>query len=237
MPERALPSVIAVLSSVHGEHHNPAPGRLCQGEVARPRRQSRPVHGAGSAGNPEGGSHAGRHPFGQSRRCHPATHPTSWRRRTCDSNTPAGSPPGEVWGVILIDTNVLSEVFKPAPFPVVLRWLAAQEPSSVFTTTITQAELLYGVESLPPGKRRTRLLVGIEKILNEEFEDRILPFDEEAARRFAKIVAARDAVGRPVSQFDAMIAAIAGSRHAALATRNTSDFEHCGIRIIDPWKE
>ncbi len=113
--------------------------------------------------------------------------------------------------MIILDTNVLSEVLTPAPSPVVLRWLAAQEPSSVFTTTITQAELLYGVESLPPGKRRTRLLASIENILNEEFVDRILPFDEEAARRFAKIVAARDATGRPISQFDAMIAAISGS--------------------------
>jgi predicted nucleic acid-binding protein len=139
--------------------------------------------------------------------------------------------------VILLDTNVLSEVLKPAPSPVVWRWLAAQEPSSVFTTTITQAELLYGVESLPPGKRRMGLFAGVEKIFSEEFEDRILPFDEEAARRFAKIVAGREAMGRPISQFDAMIAAIARSRHAAVATRNTADFDHCGIRIIDPWKE
>jgi hypothetical protein len=138
--------------------------------------------------------------------------------------------------VILLDTNVISEVLTPAPSPVVLRWLAAQEPSSVFTTTITQAELLYGVESLP-GKRQTRLLASIEQILNEEFEDRILPFDEEAARRFARIVVARHAMGRPISQLDAMIAAIARARHATVATRNTADFDHCGIRIIDPWKE
>jgi toxin FitB len=139
--------------------------------------------------------------------------------------------------VIVLDTNVLSEVFKPGPFPEVLSWLAAQEPSSVFTTTITQAELLYGVESLPPGKRRTRLVASAEGILNEEFEGRTLPFDEQAARRFARIVVARDALGRPISQFDAMIAAIARSRHAAVATRDTADFDHCGIRIIDPWKE
>jgi predicted nucleic acid-binding protein len=138
--------------------------------------------------------------------------------------------------VILLDTNVISEVLTPAPSPAVLLWLAAQEPSSVFTTTITQAELLYGVESLPPGKRRTRLLVSVGKILDEELAERILPFDEEAARRFAKIVAARDAMGRPISQFDAMIAAIARVRHAAVATRNAADFDHCGVRIIDPWK-
>jgi predicted nucleic acid-binding protein len=139
--------------------------------------------------------------------------------------------------VILLDTNVLSEVLRPAPSPVVLRWMAAQERSSVFTTTITYAELLYGVESLPAGRRRTALLASVEKILSDEFDERILPFDEEPARRFAKIVAARDAMGRPISQFDAMIAAIARSHDAAVATRNTADFGHCGIRIIDPWKE
>ena len=139
--------------------------------------------------------------------------------------------------MIVLDTNVLSEALKPSPSDVVLRWLAAQEPSSVVTTTITQAEVLYGIESLPPGKRRVRLSDAIEKIFAEGFQGRILPFDEEAARAFAKIVVARHAVGRPISQFDAMIAAIARSRHAALATRNTADFERCGIPIIDPWAE
>jgi predicted nucleic acid-binding protein len=139
--------------------------------------------------------------------------------------------------VIVLDTNVLSEALRPAPSDVVLRWLAARERSSVFTTTITQAELLYGVEALPLGKRRMRLLAGLEKILIEEFEDRILPFDEEAARHFAKIAASRDAAGQPISQFDAMIAAIARSHHAAVATRNTADFDRCGIQVIDPWKE
>ena len=137
--------------------------------------------------------------------------------------------------MIVLDTNVLSEAFKPSPSEAVLGWLGAQEPPSVFITTITQAELLYGVEMLPAGKRRMRLSAAIEKVFTEEFRERILPFDQDAARVFAKIVAGRDALGRPISQSDAMIAAVARSRRAALATRNTSDFEHCGVRIINPW--
>lgn len=137
--------------------------------------------------------------------------------------------------MILLDTNVLSEALKPLPSAVVLGWLAAQEPLSVFTTTITQAEVLYGVEALPPGKRRARLLTAVEKMFAVEFEGRILPFDTDAAPAFAKIVAARDRAGRPISQFDAMIAAIARSHRASVATRNTADFQHCGIDVINPW--
>ena len=137
----------------------------------------------------------------------------------------------------VLDTNVLSEALKPSPSGIVLRWLAAQEPSAVFITTITQAEVLYGIEVLPAGKRGTRLAAIIEKLISEEFDDRILSFDEDAARVFAKIVQGRETAGRPISQFDAMIAAIARSRGAAVATRNASDFEHCGIRVINPWTE
>jgi len=137
--------------------------------------------------------------------------------------------------VIVLDTNVLSEEIRHSPSPKVLRWFEEQDPVSVFTTAVTQAEMLYGLESLPVGRRRSTLQQAIEKMFEEEFLGRILPFDEDAARSFAKIVAARDALGRPISQFDAMIGAIAKSRHAALATRNVADFQGCGLRIIDPW--
>jgi toxin FitB len=137
--------------------------------------------------------------------------------------------------VIVLDTNVLSEALKPLPSNVVLRWLAAQENGMVFTTTITTAEILYGIELLPAGKRRSHLSAAVEKIFAEDFRGRILPFDDEAARVFAKIVAGRDATGRPISQFDAMIAAIAQSHGAALATRNARDFHRCGIQILNPW--
>ena len=136
--------------------------------------------------------------------------------------------------MIVLDTNVLSEVVRLSPSPKVVGWLAEQPPLSILTTTITQAEMLYGLESLPAGKRRSVLQAALEKILGE-FSGRILPFDEDAARAFAKIVAARDALGRPISQFDGMIAGIARSRRAALATRNVADFQDCGLRVVDPW--
>ena len=139
--------------------------------------------------------------------------------------------------MIVLDTNMVSEALKPSPSQVVLRWLAAQAPSGVFITIITQAEMLYGIECLPPGKRREHLSVEIEKVFVEDFPGRILPFNEEAARSYAKILRGRAAVGRPILPLDAMIAAIARSRSAALATRNTRDFEDCGVRVINPWME
>ena len=139
--------------------------------------------------------------------------------------------------MIVLDTNVLSETFRPSPAETVLRWLSAQKPSAVYISAITQAEILYGVEVLPAGRRRIRLAAAVERVFAQEFHDRILSFDEEAARLFPKIVAGRDAVGRPISQFDAMIASIARSCHATLATRNTTDFENCGVSLVNPWDE
>jgi toxin FitB len=139
--------------------------------------------------------------------------------------------------VIVLDTNVLSEALKPAPSQAVLRWLGAQASLEVFTTTITVAEVCYGIEAMPPGKRRTQLLAAVEKMLAEQFDQRVLPFDEEAAQLFGRIVAGREAAGRPISQFDAMIAAIARLHHATVATRNIDDFEHCAIKLINPWQE
>ena len=137
--------------------------------------------------------------------------------------------------MIVLDTNILSEALKPAPADTVLRWLAAQTPAAVFTTTITLAEILYGLEVLPVGKRRLRLLTAVEKMFAEQFDGHILSFDEDAARLFASIAASRFAAGRPISQPDAMIAAIARSHNAAVATRNTDDFERCGIQVVNPW--
>jgi len=137
--------------------------------------------------------------------------------------------------MIVLDTNAISEFLKPAPSEIVVGWLAAQEPREVFVTAITQAEVLYGIESLPAGKRKFSLSAAVERVFVERFSGRILPFDEEGARVYPKIVRQRDAAGRPISQLDAMIAAIARSRSAALATRNTKDFEGCGVRVINPW--
>jgi hypothetical protein len=139
--------------------------------------------------------------------------------------------------VIILDTNVLSEALSPAPSGAVMTWLGAQDRMAVFITAITQAELLYGIEVLPAGKRRSFLSAAVKRIFSDEFPGRILAFDEEAANAYPGIVAGRQAMGRPISQLDAMIASIAGSRGGAIATRNVHDFEYCGIEVMNPWVE
>ena len=138
--------------------------------------------------------------------------------------------------MILLDTNILSELMRAAPEAAVEQWLADQPAASVFISAITEAELRYGLALMPPGKRRSALAVVIENMLGEDFSGRILPFDSPAAVAFAEIAAERRQVGRPISQADAQIAAIARSRGAALATRNVPDFEGCGIEIVNPWR-
>ena len=105
----------------------------------------------------------------------------------------------------------------------------------MFTTAITQAEMLSGIEALPMGKRRAALLENVERMFVERFDGKVLPFDDSAARLFGKITATRNSIGRPISQFDAMIAAIARARHFTVATRDIAGFQHCGVRVIDPW--
>lgn len=137
--------------------------------------------------------------------------------------------------MILLDTNVLSELMRPAPDAAVERWLTAQPDTSMFISAITEAELRYGAALLPSGKRRSMLTAEIEGMLDEDFGGRILPFDRLAAQAFAAIAADRRAAGRPISQADAQIAAITRSRGASLATRNVPDFDGCGIEVINPW--
>jgi toxin FitB len=137
--------------------------------------------------------------------------------------------------MIVLDTNVISEVIKPDPSAEVTDWLARERPSNIFTTAITQAELLYGVELMPRGRRRSALEAAITRILRDLLVNRILPFDSDAAEVYGRIAASRRAMGKPISEPDAQIAAIAHSRGAALATRNTADFAHCGIKVLNPW--
>jgi hypothetical protein len=139
--------------------------------------------------------------------------------------------------MIILDTNVLSEVMRPAPSVRVLEWLAKESALTVFTTTIAMAEILCGIELLPKGRRRAALASAAEAMFEEDFAGRILPFDNDAARAFPKIAAARRGSGRPITRFDAQIAAIARSRSAAIATRNTGDFEECGVTVLNPWNE
>jgi predicted nucleic acid-binding protein len=138
--------------------------------------------------------------------------------------------------MIVLDTNVLSELMRPDPNTAVTRWIAAQVSSDLFITAITQAEILFGAGLLPVGRRRSRLLELTGRMFSEDLAGRILPFDGAAAERFASVAAGRRHIGRPIQSFDAQIAAIALSRGAAVATRNVSDFEDCGLTIIDPWR-
>jgi len=138
--------------------------------------------------------------------------------------------------LIVLDTNVLSEMMRPASDPVVTEWLSARPATSLFTTTITQAEILYGLQLLTAANRRSRLATAAQEMFAIDFAGRVLSFDQAAAQAYAEIAVARRRAGRPIAQFDAQIAAIARSRDAAVATRNVPDFEVCGIGVIDPWQ-
>lgn len=137
--------------------------------------------------------------------------------------------------MILLDTNVVSELTRPAPNPSVISWLDAQITEDVYLSAVTEAELRFGVAILPAGRRRERLATEVENMLREDFERRILPFDSAAARMHAVIAASRRAIGNPISSADCQLAAIARCHGAAVATRNFEDFEHCGIKVVNPW--
>ena len=137
--------------------------------------------------------------------------------------------------MIVLDTNVVSELMLPSPVAGVIDWVARHAAQSLYLSTISEAELRYGVEILPTGQRRERLLAEIEGMLREDFAGRILPFDSYAAQAYAVIGAARRAAGHPINHADCQIAAIARSLGASVATRDVSDFEGCGIDVIDPW--
>lgn len=139
--------------------------------------------------------------------------------------------------MIVLDTNVISEAMLPVPAPQLARWLDAQPRPELFTTAVTEAEIFYGIEKLPAGKRRDRLADIARRIFEQELDGRILPFDSRAARLFATIAAQRRAKGRPISEADAQIAGIVLSQGARLATRDGSDFQGCGITLINPWNQ
>jgi predicted nucleic acid-binding protein len=138
--------------------------------------------------------------------------------------------------MIIFDTNVVSEVLRPVPEPKVLLWLRSVARREIWTCTIVLAELFSGVDLMPAGKRQQVLRESMDRLVPELFRGQILLFDLPAARAYGTILAARQTLGRPIYEFDAQIAAIAKTHGAALATRNTRDFEHCGIQLINPWK-
>jgi predicted nucleic acid-binding protein len=138
--------------------------------------------------------------------------------------------------MIVLDTNVISELMRDAPNPAVLAWVDEQTTASLFVTAVTEAEIRLGIALLPAGKRRDGMAEAVDRAFASLLRGRVLPFDSEAARAFAMIAADRRASGRPISQFDCQIAAIASSRGSLIATRNVRDFEGCGVEIVDPWE-
>ena len=136
---------------------------------------------------------------------------------------------------VLLDTNVVSELLRPSPNPAVESWVAERLAAELYFSAVGEAELRYGVAMLPAGQRKDALAEAIEGILQEDFEDRILPFDSAAARAYANIAAAHRAAGRTVAPADCQIAAIARSCGMAVATRNVRDFGDVGVEVVDPW--
>jgi predicted nucleic acid-binding protein len=138
--------------------------------------------------------------------------------------------------VIILDTNVISELTRPVPDPGVITWLDSLPAEETAITAITAAELRYGVRRMPDGRRRTGLSEAVNTLITIDFRDRVEPFDVLAADQYADVVTAREQAGQPISTSDAQIAAICRVLNATLATRNTSDFTGIGDNLIDPWK-
>ena len=138
--------------------------------------------------------------------------------------------------MIILDTNVVSELMKAAPAESVIGWIAAHAATSLYTTNITQAEILHGIALLPSGRRRDALEAAAEVMFKEDFGGRVLPFGSDAAQAYARIGAGRRRAGHPISHFDAQIAAIARSAGAAIATRNVADYDGCRVRVLNPWE-
>ena len=139
--------------------------------------------------------------------------------------------------MIVLDTNVLSELMRPQPDPAVVAWVAAQPLLTLFTTAVTQTEILYGIAIQPDGRRRADLAAAAGAIFAEEFAGRILPYDSTAASWYAQIVAARRQAGRPIEAFDGLIAATALAVGAGIATRDIRGFEGCGLgTLVNPFE-
>jgi predicted nucleic acid-binding protein len=138
--------------------------------------------------------------------------------------------------MIVLDTNVISEMMRSEPNPAVFAWVAAQPRTTLFTTSITQIEVVYGIAALPVGRRRDALTLAADAIFSEDLAGRILPLESSAAVHYAEIVLARRFAGKPIEAFDALIAATARAAKAAIATRDIGGFEGCGLELINPWE-
>jgi predicted nucleic acid-binding protein len=139
--------------------------------------------------------------------------------------------------MVLLDTNVLSELMRPQPNAQVLSWINAHNATNLFTSAITQAEIELGIALLPASKRKDALMAAALTVFTEDFNNNILAFDQAAASHYAQIVARRTGLGRPIATEDAQIAAIAQSNGLMLATRNQKDFVDIpGLTLINPWQ-
>ena len=137
--------------------------------------------------------------------------------------------------MIILDTNVLSELMRRVPDPAVLDWLDRQPPMSIWITTITLFECQFGLALMPTGRRRQALETSFAALLAEDLDKRVLAFDTEAAAQAATLAAQRQLAGRPVDIRDTQIAGIAQSRRATLATRNLNHFEGLSAPVVNPW--
>ncbi len=138
--------------------------------------------------------------------------------------------------MIVLDTNVVSEALRPTADETVKRWLNEQRFDSLYLSSVSLAELLFGIRAMPNGARRNQVANALDGLV-ALFSGRILAFDHDAARRFAEIAAERRAAGRPVPTVDGFIAATAAAHGFAIATRNTRDFDGTGVEVINPWRE
>jgi predicted nucleic acid-binding protein len=137
--------------------------------------------------------------------------------------------------MLVLDTNILSAMMRSPLVPEVAAWVAAQPEEVLYTTAVSQAEVLAGIEILPDGRRRAALERAARAMFADDFDGRILPFDSEAAAAYADIFATRKRAGRPTAPHDLMIAAIARANDASMVTRDIRDFEGCGLTLINPW--
>ncbi|MFZ0045098.1 MAG: type II toxin-antitoxin system VapC family toxin [Streptosporangiaceae bacterium] len=137
--------------------------------------------------------------------------------------------------MIILDTNVVSELMRPDPAPQVASWVRDRDRHELRTTAITLAEVRYGITRLPDGRRKQVLLAAADDVFSA-FEDQLLPVDAAAAEHYAAIASSRERAGKPIAGFDALIAGVCRCQGAALATRNVADFEGTGIEIVDPWR-
>jgi predicted nucleic acid-binding protein len=137
--------------------------------------------------------------------------------------------------VIVLDTNVVSELARSSPDPAVVRWLDSVSADEVTTTAVTAAELFHGVARLPASRKKTRIADAVQRVLRDDLQGRVEPFDIRSAERYGILVADRERAGKPITVADAQIAAICTVRRATLATRNTKDFVDTGIELVNPW--